>query len=214
MAHFSLEMTTNSEKAQRKIKFKLVTESESQSIQFQESVNETISVNFNDNEYSSWDFENDEFDLSKVSFQIDDDQVMTARWLHKIIHQFESKSKFNDQQTVLADLQLPKSREIKMKPKRIRSGKLTRISNTKRSVYNDNTGGNNGSLTDKMNQIAMRSSEHDLEDFSHSTSIEKYRENTTKKIIEEFNKYNNITQQVNLPEIVWNIDKYVRRQLK
>ena len=213
MAHFSLEMTTNSEKAQRKIKFKLVTESESQSIQFQESVNETISVNFNDNEYSSWDFENDEFDLSKVSFQIDDDQVMTARWLHKIIHQFESKSKFNDQQTVLVDLQLPKSREIKMKPKRIRSGKLTRISNTKRSVYNDNTGGNNGSLTDKMNQIAMRSSEHDLEDFSHSTSIEKYRENTTKKIIEEFNKYNNITQQVNLPEIVWNIDKYVRRQL-
>ena len=61
MAHFSLEMTSNSEKAQRKIKFKLVTESESQSIQFQESVNETISVNFNDNEYSSWDFENDEF---------------------------------------------------------------------------------------------------------------------------------------------------------
>ena len=214
MAHFSLEMTTNSEKAQRKIKFKLVTESESQSIQFQESVNETISVNFNDNEYSSWDFENDEFDLSKVSFQIDDDQVVTARWLHKIIHQFESKSKFNDQQTVLVDLQLPKSREIKMKPKRIRSGKLTRISNTKRSVYNDNTGGNNGSLTDKMNQIAMRSSEHDLEDFSHSTSIEKYRENTTKKIIEEFNKYNNITQQVNLPEIIWNIEKYVRRQLK
>ena len=82
MAHFSLEMTSNSEKAQRKIKFKLVTESESQSIQFQESVNETISVNFNDNEYSSWDFENDEFDLSKVSFQIDDTQV-TARWLHK-----------------------------------------------------------------------------------------------------------------------------------
>ena len=78
MAHFSLEMTTNSEKAQRKIKFKLVTESESQSIQFQESVNETISVNFNDNEYSSWDFENDEFDLCKVSFQNDDDQV-TAR---------------------------------------------------------------------------------------------------------------------------------------
>ena len=214
MAHFSLEMTTNSEKAQRKIKFKLVTESESQSIQFQESVNETISVNFNDNEYSSWDFENDEFDLSKVSFQIDDDQVMTARWLHKIIHQFESKSKFNDQQTVLVDLQLPKSREIKMKPKRIRSGKLTRISNTKRSVYNDNTGGNNGSLTDKMNQIAMRSSEHDLEDFSHSTSIEKYRESTTKKIIEEFNKYNNITQQVNLPEIVWNNDIYVGHQFK
>ena len=57
MAHFSLEMTSNSEKAQRKIKFKLVTESESQSIQFQESVNETISVNFNDNEYSSWDFD-------------------------------------------------------------------------------------------------------------------------------------------------------------
>ena len=214
MAHFSLEMTTNSEKAQRKIKFKLVTESDSQSIQFQESVNETISVNFNDNEYSSWDFENDEFDLSKVSFQIDDDQVMTARWLHKIIHQFESKSKFNDQQTVLVDLQLPKSREIKMKPKRIRSGKLTRISNTKRSVYNDNTGGNNGSLTDKMNQIAMRSSEHDLEDFSHSTSIENYRENTTKKIIEEFNKYNNITQQVNLPEIVWNNDIYVGHQFK
>ena len=214
MAHFSLEMTTNSEKAQRKIKFKLVTESESQSIQFQESVNETISVNFNDNEYSSWDFENDEFDLCKVSFQNDDDQV-TARWLHKIVHQFESKFKFNDQQTVLVDLQVPKSREIKMKPKRIRSGKLTRISNTKRSVYNDNTGGNSGSLTDKMNQIAMRSSEHDLEDFSHSTSIEKYRENTTKKIIEEFNKYNNITQQVscNFPVIIWNIDKYVRHQL-
>ena len=102
-----------------------------------------------------------------------------------------------------------------MKPKRIRSGKLTRISNTKRSVYNDITGGNHGSLTDKMNQIAMRSSEHDLEDFSHSTSIENYRENTTKKIIEEFNKYNNITQHVscNFPVIIWNIDKYVRRQL-
>ena len=71
MAHFSLEMTSNSEKAQRKIKFKLVTESESKSIQFQQSVNETIPVNFNDNEYSSWNFENDEFDLSKVSFQID-----------------------------------------------------------------------------------------------------------------------------------------------
>lgn len=71
MAHFSLEMTSNSEKAQRKIKFKLVTESDSKSIQFQEGVNETISVNFNDNEYSSWDFENDEFDLSKESFQID-----------------------------------------------------------------------------------------------------------------------------------------------
>ena len=71
MAHFSLEMTSNSEKAQRKIKFKLVTESDSKSIQFQEGVNETISVNFNDNEYSSWDFENDEVDLSKESFQID-----------------------------------------------------------------------------------------------------------------------------------------------
>ena len=74
MAHFSLEMTSNSEKAQRKIKFKLVTESESKSIKFPQSVNETISVNFNDNEYSSWDFENDEFDLSKASFEIDDDQ--------------------------------------------------------------------------------------------------------------------------------------------
>lgn len=95
-----------------------------------------------------------------------------------------------------------------MKPKRIRSGKLTRISNTKRSVYNDNTVGNIGSLTDKMNQIAMRSSEHDLEVFSHSTSIENYRENTTKKIIEEFNRYNNITPQVNLPEIL-GIKKYL-----
>ena len=93
-----------------------------------------------------------------------------------------------------------------MKPKRIRSGKLTRISNTKRSVYNDNTGGTNGSLTDKINQIAMRSNEHDIEDFSHSASIENYRENTTKKIIEEFNKYNNITAQVNRPEIICKTD--------
>ena len=122
------------------------------------------------------------------------------------LHQFESKSKFNDQHTVLVDLQVPKSREIKMKPKRIRSGKLTRISNTKRSVYNDNTGGNNGSLTDKINQIAIRSNEHDIEDFSHSASIENYRENTTKKIIEEFNKYNNITAQVNRPEIICKSD--------
>ena len=118
------------------------------------------------------------------------------------LHHFESMSKFNDQRSVLVDLQVPKSREIKMKPKRIRSGKLTRISNTKRSIYNDNTGGNNGSLTDKINQIAMRSSEHDIDDFSHSASIESYRENTTKKIIEEFNKYNNITQQVNRPDII------------
>ena len=119
------------------------------------------------------------------------------------LHQLESTSKFNDQRSVLVDLQVPKSREIKMKPKRIRSGKLTRISNTKRSIYNDNTGGNNGSLTDKINQIAMKSSEHDIDDFSHSASIESYRENTTKKIIEEFNKYNNITQQVNRPDIIW-----------
>ena len=94
------------------------------------------------------------------------------------------------------DLQAPKSREVKIKPKRIRSGKLTRISNTKRSVYNDNLSGNTGSLTDKINQIALRSSEHDIEDFTHSTSIDNYREKTTRKIIDEFNKYNNITPQV------------------
>ena len=73
MAHFSLEMSSNSEKAQRKIKFKLVTDSETKSVQFPESLNETLQINFNEIEYSSWDFENDEFDLSKESFQIDAD---------------------------------------------------------------------------------------------------------------------------------------------
>ena len=105
------------------------------------------------------------------------------------------------------DLQVPKSREVKMKPKRIRSGKLTRISNTKRSVYNDNSAGNNGSLSDKINQIALRSTEHDIEDFTHSTSIENYREKTTRKIIEEFNKYNNITPQVH---VIWCIQRCIR----
>ena len=115
---------------------------------------------------------------------------------------FESEPKFNDQQTVLVDLQAPKSREVKMKPKRIRSGKLTRIANTKRSVYSDNLNANNGSLTDKINQIAQRSSEHDIEDFTNSTSIENYREKTTRKIIDEFNKYNNITPQVYLRHLI------------
>ena len=92
MAHFSHEMTSNSEKAQRKIKFKLVTESESKSIQFQEGVNETVSVNFNDNEYASWDFENDEFDLSKASFHINNDQVApTTKWLDENAPYFESQ---------------------------------------------------------------------------------------------------------------------------
>ena len=69
MAHFSLEMSSNSEKAQRKIKFKLVSDSESKLVQFQEGFNETI-PNPNENEYCSWDFENDEFDLSKESFHV------------------------------------------------------------------------------------------------------------------------------------------------
>ena len=63
-----------------------------QSIQFQEGVNETVSVNFNDNEYASWDFENDEFDLSKASFHINNDQVApTTKWLDENAPYFESQ---------------------------------------------------------------------------------------------------------------------------